>query len=64
MVRDEAVFFPIWLRYSRYFALEASTLDHGTTDGSTDGGGFVRIPVKHRTVDHALEGQGGLLRAT
>jgi hypothetical protein len=55
MVRDEAVFFPIWLRYySRYFAPEdIHVLDHGTTDGSTDGDRFVRIPVTHRTVDHA-----------
>jgi hypothetical protein len=55
MVRDEAVFFPIWLGYySRHFAPEdIHVLDHGTTDGSTDGSGFVRIPVQHRTVDHA-----------
>jgi hypothetical protein len=27
-------------------------LDHETTDGSTDGDGFVRVPVSHDTVDH------------
>jgi hypothetical protein len=54
IVRDEGVFFPIWLRYySRYFAPEdIYVLDHGTTDGSTDVGGFNRIPVSHRTVDN------------
>lgn len=55
MVRDESVFFPIWLRYySRYFAPEdIHVLDHGTTDGSTALGGFERVPVEHETVDHA-----------
>jgi hypothetical protein len=55
MVRDEPVFLPIWLRYySRFFAPEdIYVLDHGTKDGSTGGEGFVRVPVKHRTVDHA-----------
>jgi hypothetical protein len=54
IVRDEAVFFPIWLRYySRFFAPEdIYVLDHGTSDGSTSGGGFVRVPVAHDTVDH------------
>jgi hypothetical protein len=47
IVRDEAIFFPIWLRYySRHFAPDdIYVLDHETTDGSTSGGGFVRIPV-------------------
>ena len=27
-------------------------LDHGSTDGSTEVGGFVRIPVEHETVDN------------
>jgi hypothetical protein len=55
MVRDEAVFLPIWLRYySRFFAAEdIYVLDHGSADGSTEGGGFVRVPVEHDTVDHA-----------
>jgi hypothetical protein len=54
IVRDEPVFFPIWLRYySRFFGPEdIYVLDHETCDGSTDGEGFVRIPVTHDTVDH------------
>lgn len=53
IVRDEAERLPIWLRYySRFFAAEdIYVLDHGTNDGSTDGGGFVRIPVEHDTVE-------------
>jgi hypothetical protein len=54
MVHNEAVFFPIWLRYySRFFAADdIYVLDHESTDGSTTGGGFVRIPVAHDSVDH------------
>jgi hypothetical protein len=54
IVRDEPVFFPIWLRYySRFFAPDdIHVLDHEGTDGSTDVGGFVRIPVKNQTVDN------------
>ena len=54
IVRDEPVFLPIWLRYySQFFPPEdLYVLDHGTSDGSTDVGGFVRIPVNHDTVDH------------
>jgi hypothetical protein len=54
MVHDEPVFLPIWLAYySRFFAPEdIYVLDNDTTDGSTDRGGFVRIPVAHDTVDH------------
>jgi Glycosyl transferase family 2 len=53
MVRDEAVFLPIWLGYySRFFAAEdIYVLDHGTVDGSTDGVGFVCVPVTHPVVD-------------
>jgi hypothetical protein len=54
IVRNEPVFLPIWLRYySQFFPPEdLYVLDHGTSDGSTDRGGFVRIPVSHDTVDH------------
>jgi hypothetical protein len=47
IVRNERVFLPIWLRYySKFFrAGDIYVLDHQCTDGSTDGGGFVRIPV-------------------
>jgi hypothetical protein len=53
MVRNESVFLPIWLRYySRFFSPEdIYVLDHGSNDGSTAGGGFVRIPVEHPVVD-------------
>jgi hypothetical protein len=53
MVHNEAVFFPIWLRYySRFFApTDIHVLDNETTDGSTDGDGFVRVPVSHGMVD-------------
>jgi lipopolysaccharide biosynthesis glycosyltransferase len=54
IVHNEAVFLPIWLRYHRrFFAPEdIYVFDHESTDGSTSGGGFVRIPVTHDTVDH------------
>jgi Glycosyl transferase family 2 len=54
IVHNESVFLPIWLRYySRFFAPEdIYVLDHETSDGSTDRGGFVRIPVSHESVDH------------
>lgn len=49
IVRDESVFLPIWLRYyGRFFsAPDIYVLDHQTTDGSTEGDGFTRIPVVH-----------------
>jgi Glycosyl transferase family 2 len=54
IVHNEPLFLPIWLAYySRYFAPEhIYVLDNDTTDGSTDGDGFVRIPVHHDSVDH------------
>jgi hypothetical protein len=54
LARDEAFFLPIFLRYySRFFAPEdIFLLDHGTTDGSTDVGGFVRIPLEREEVDN------------
>jgi hypothetical protein len=54
IVHNEPVFLPLWLRYySRYFEPEdIYVLDHETSDGSTDGEGFVRIPVSHDTIDH------------
>ena len=58
MVHNEAVFLPIWLRYySRFFAPEdIYVLDNDTTDGSTDGDGFVRIPVAQRSRRPHLDG--------
>jgi hypothetical protein len=55
VVRNEAVFLPIWLHYyGRFFAgNDIYILDHGSDDGSTDRGGFVRIPVEQPTVDWA-----------
>jgi hypothetical protein len=54
MVHNEPVFLPLWLRYySRFFRPEdIFVLDNDTTDGSTAGGGFVRIDAAHDTVDH------------
>jgi hypothetical protein len=54
MVHNESVFLPIWLAYySRFFEPDdIYVLDNDTTDGSTDGDGFVRIPVHHDSVDH------------
>lgn len=54
MVHNEPIFLPIWLRYySRFFGPEQLyVLDNDTTDGSTSGEGFVRIPVNHPCVDH------------
>jgi Glycosyl transferase family 2 len=54
IVQNEPVFFPIWLRYySRFFEPEhIYVLDHESTDGSTAGNGFVRVPVSHDTFDN------------
>ncbi len=54
IVHNEPVFLPIWLSYySRFFGPEdIYVLDNDTSDGSTDGEGFVRIPVHHESVDH------------
>ncbi len=53
IVHNESLFLPIWLRYyRRFFAAEDMyVLDNDTTDGSTAGGGFQRIPAAHETVD-------------
>jgi len=53
MAQNESVFLPLWWRYySRFFQPEdIYILDHETTDGSTSGPGFVRIPVSHPVVD-------------
>jgi hypothetical protein len=55
MARNEAVFLPIWWRYySKFFEPgDIYILDHESTDGSTSGPGFVRIPVEHPVVDWA-----------
>lgn len=54
IVRNEAVFFPIWLKYySQFFAPEdIYVFDHASSDGSTDIGGFQKTMVTHETVDH------------
>jgi hypothetical protein len=54
IVNNEPIFLPIWLAYySRFFAAEdIYVLDNESTDDSTKGGGFVRIPASHDRVDH------------
>jgi len=54
IVHNEPFFLPIWLDYySRFFASDdIYVLDHDSNDGSTDIGGFHRIPVSHEGVDH------------
>ena len=54
IVHNEPLFLPIWLGYySRFFAPDdIYVLDNESDDGSTGGGGFVRIPVEHGSVDH------------
>jgi Glycosyl transferase family 2 len=53
MVHNEPAFLPIWLGYySRWFSPEdIYVLDNETTDGSTSGGGFVRLAAPHHCVD-------------
>ncbi|MXV49664.1 hypothetical protein GS399_01670 [Pedobacter sp. HMF7647] len=53
MAKNESVFLPIWWHYySQFFHPEdIYIIDHDTTDGSTSGPGFVRIPVSHPVVD-------------
>lgn len=53
MARNESVLLPIWWRYySQFFPYEdIYILDHETTDGSTSGSCFVRVPVSHPVVD-------------
>ena len=54
MVHNEAVFLPIWLAYySRFFEPgDIYVFDNETDDGSTEGDGFIRMPVRHNRVDH------------
>jgi hypothetical protein len=54
IVQNESLLLPIWLGYySRFFAPEdIYVLDHDSSDGSTDGDGFVRVPVSHKTFDN------------
>jgi hypothetical protein len=54
-VANESFFFPIWLRYySRFIEPEhLYVLDHDSTDGSTDGEGFVRVPIHNAVLDWA-----------
>jgi hypothetical protein len=49
IVHNEPVFLPIWLSYySRFFGPDdLYVIDNDTTDGSTDIGGFVRIPGQY-----------------
>jgi len=55
MVHDESVFLPIWLGYyTQFFGCDdIYVFDHDTTDGSTDGAEYHRLPVSHAGVDHA-----------
>jgi hypothetical protein len=57
IVQNEPTFLPLWLRYySRHFdPADIYVLDHGTTDGSTDGlaGCYVIEVHRDRSFDHA-----------
>src|SRR4051812_32952538 len=54
IVHNEALLLPIWLRYySRFFRPDdIYVLDNDSSDGSTDGPGFVRVPAPSDRVDH------------
>lgn len=53
MVHNEGIFLLIWLRsYSQFFKpADIYVIDHESTDGSTSGEGFVRIPITHEKID-------------
>ena len=55
LVPDESVFLPIWLRYySQFFApQDIYVLAIDSTDGSTNGSGFVRVPTSHDQIGWA-----------
>jgi hypothetical protein len=54
ITHNESLFFPIWLRYYATFfdPSDIYVLDHDSSDGSTDGEGFVRVPISHDTFDN------------
>lgn len=54
MVHNEPVFLPIWLRYySRFYAPEdIYVFDNESNDDAIAANGFVRIPIRHASVDH------------
>ena len=58
LVPDESVFLPIWLRYySQFFApQDIYVLAIDSTDGSTNGSGFVGVPTSHDQIDWAWHG--------